>query len=62
VTTIDLPEQGLRQLDRGDRPLGHRDPPLVIVPLVGVSVPALTRAELRRLDEEEDEAALTGSA
>jgi hypothetical protein len=58
-----LLEQGLRQPGGGVPPTpGRREPPPVIAPLVGVPVPALTRAELRRLDEEEDEAAHAGSA
>jgi hypothetical protein len=61
--THQLLEQGLRQSDVGFSPLrGHRGAPPVIGPLVGVPIPALTRAELRRLDDEEDEAAHARSA
>jgi hypothetical protein len=49
-------EQGLRQ------PLGaiqarpeHREPPPVIIPPRSVPIPAIPRARLRRLEEEEDE-------
>ncbi|HWP62870.1 MAG TPA: hypothetical protein VNO86_05320 [Candidatus Binatia bacterium] len=34
---------------------GRRPPPPVVVPPTGTPVPALTRAELRRLEEDEDE-------
>jgi len=58
-----LLEQGLRRSDGGfTGPRGRREPPPVIAPLVGVPIPALTRAELRRLDDEEDEAAHARSA
>jgi hypothetical protein len=54
--TRELLEQGLRQPDTAaPPPQGRREPPPVIAPLVGVPIPALTRAELRRLDEEVDE-------
>ena len=52
-----LLEQGLRQPGGGQEPAPrHREPPPVILPARGVPIPALPRAELRRLDEEEDEA------
>lgn len=58
-----LLERGLRQPGGGlPSPPGSREPPPVIAPLLGVPIPALTRAELRRLDEEEDEAAHARSA
>ena len=53
-----LLERGLRLSSGAVVPSGgRREPPPVIAPLVGVPVPVLTRAQLRRLDEEEDEAA-----
>ena len=58
-----LLEQGLRQPGQGvSSPRGRREPPPTIAPLVGVPIPALTRAELRHLDDEEDEAAFARSA
>jgi hypothetical protein len=56
-------ERGLREGDVGVSPSrDRRGAPPVIRPLVGVAIPALTRAELRRLDDEEDEAAHARSA
>lgn len=52
-------EQGLKQpIVRGDTDLGRRQPPPVIIPAGGVSIPALQRAELYRLEEEEDDTRL----
>lgn len=56
-------EQGLKQPSgRADTSPGRRQPPPVIIPPQGVSIPALPRAELRRLEEEEDEAKHARSA
>jgi hypothetical protein len=49
-------EQGLRQPSAPGTRAGHREPPPVIVPPRGVAIPAAPRAELHRLEEEEDEA------
>ncbi len=50
-----LIEQGLR-VPRSD-PGGNRHaPPPVIIPPRGVPIPALSRQEVRRIEEEEDEA------
>jgi len=53
-------EQGLQQ-PSAPQP-GRRQPPPVIIPPRGVPIPALARAELRRLEEEEDEAQHARSA
>ncbi|MDR7435333.1 MAG: ribbon-helix-helix protein, CopG family [Armatimonadota bacterium] len=51
-------EQGLRQPVVADRSApGRREPPPVIIPPRGVPIPALSRKELRRIEEEEDEKA-----
>ncbi len=56
-----LIEQGLR-LPR-DEPGGSRHaPPPVIIPPRGVRIPAVSREEIRRIDEEEDEAKHAGLA
>lgn len=34
---------------------GRRNPPPIIIPPCGVPIPAVSAAELRRIDEEEDE-------
>ena len=47
-----LIEQGLRQPPQLS---GRRDPPPVILPATGFPIRALSGAELRRLEEEEDE-------
>ena len=58
-----LVEQGLRQPGMpADPARGRREPPPVIVPPRGVPIPAVTRAELLRLEEEEDEAKHARSA
>jgi hypothetical protein len=58
-----LIEQGLRQPSPGPHAPGvRRDPPPVIIPPRGTSIPALPRAELQRLEEEEDAARYAGSA
>ncbi len=52
-----LLEQGLRQPGSGQEMAPRRrEPPPVVLPARGVPIPAQPRAELRRLDEEEDEA------
>ena len=57
-----LLEQGLREPGAGLPPTpGRRQPPPVIASLVGVPVPALTPAEFRRMEEEQDEAAYARS-
>ena len=50
-----LLEQGLRS-PRSDPSPERRAPPPVIIPPRGVPIPALSRAEIRRIEEEEDEA------
>ena len=51
-----LIEQGLRSptLDTRRAP-GRREPPPVVVPPRGVIIPALSRATLLRIEEQEDE-------
>ncbi len=50
-----LIEQGLRSTSV--EPVGKRlGPPPVIIPPCGVPIPAVSRAELARMEEEEDEA------
>ncbi len=52
-----LVELGLRQLGQGRPPtIGRREPPPVIIPPRGEPLRALSAAELRRLEEEDDEA------
>jgi hypothetical protein len=50
-----LIEQGLRSPD-GESATGKHRPPPVIIPPSGVPIPAVSRAELARMEEEEDEA------
>jgi hypothetical protein len=50
-----LIEQGLKQPAPVDLPDGRHEAPPVIVPARGVPIPALSSAELRRLEEAEDE-------
>ena len=58
-----LLEQGLRQSSMPGVPArGRREPPPVIIPPRGVPIPAVPRAELLRLEEEEDEAKHARSA
>lgn len=58
-----LVEIGLRHQDSRRAPVsGRSEPPPVIIPPRGETIPALTRAQLRRLEEEEDEASYGGSA
>ena len=47
-----LIEQGLRQ---PPKQMGRRDPIPVIIPSRGGVIPNLTRAEIQRLEDEEDE-------
>lgn len=58
-----LIDQGLRQ-PAGGQPAGRsrREPPPVIVPPRGVPIPAVSRAELARLEEQDDEARHARSA
>jgi len=52
-----LIEQGLRHQAGGQLEFtGRREPPPVIVPPRGVTVPAVSGEEWRRLEEEEDQA------
>lgn len=56
-------EQGLKQPSvSADAGPGRCQPPPVIIAPRGVPIPALPRAELRRLEEEEDEAKHARSA
>lgn len=58
-----LIEQGLKFPAPARRPeSGRREPPPVIIPPRGVPIPALSQAELARLEEEEDEAKHARSA
>jgi len=50
-----LIEQGLRSTSGGTAARKH-DPPPIIIPPRGVPIPAVSRAELARIEEEEDEA------
>lgn len=50
-----LIEQGLRSSTGGAAPGNRRAPPPVIVPPRGVPIPAVSRAEVVRMEEEEDE-------
>lgn len=52
-----LIEQGMRSTRAaGPASAGRRDPPPVIVPPRGARIPAVSRADLKRLEEAEDEA------
>jgi len=51
-----LIEQGLRSSTGAAAPAGRRSPPPMIVPPRGALIPAISRAELTRMEEEEDEA------
>ena len=58
-----LVEQGLRQPSvTGEAVPGRREPPPVIIPPRGVPIQATPRAQLLRLEEEEDEAKHARSA
>jgi len=56
-----LIEHGMRS-GRGEAPVRRRTPPPVIIPPRGVSIPAMSREEIRRIEEEEDEAKYAGLA
>lgn len=57
-----LVEQGLRS-PSGERGAGKRPgPPPVIIPASGKRIPAVSRAKIRRIEEEEDEAKHARSA
>ncbi|MGD1105043.1 MAG: hypothetical protein ABSA59_23600 [Terriglobia bacterium] len=56
-----LIEQGLRS-PRAESGEGRRVPPPVIIPPRGVPIPALSREQIRRTEEEEDEAKYAGLA
>lgn len=57
-----LIEQGLRSSTGEVDSRKRHDPPPVIIPPRGVAIPALLRAELTRMEEEEDEAKHARSA
>jgi hypothetical protein len=58
-----LIEQSLRQPSAGTPPRrGRPEPPPVIIPARGVPIAALSRSELRRLEEEDDEAGIARPA
>jgi len=52
----ELIERGLRAPAATTGTTGRSFPPPVIIPATGVPIRALSAAELRRIDEEEDEA------
>jgi hypothetical protein len=56
-----LIERGLRSPTESTLPSGRHAPPPVIVPVRGVPIPAVSREEIRRI-EEEDEASRGGLA
>lgn len=51
-----LVEQGLRSSTSGSVSTKRRGPPPVVIAPRGVAIPALSGAELTRMEEEEDEA------
>jgi hypothetical protein len=51
-----LIEQGLRSPETGTISAGRRSPPPVLIPPRGIYIPAVSRADLRHMEEEEDEA------
>jgi hypothetical protein len=57
-----LIEQGLRSSTREVDSRKRHDPPPVIIPPRGVAIPALPRAEVTRMEEEEDKAKHARSA
>jgi hypothetical protein len=58
-----LIDQGLRSVPPGaPASARRRTPPPVAIAPQGVAIPALTREELRRVEEDEDEARLARSA
>jgi len=56
-----LIEQGLRA-PRNEPSGSRRFPPPVIIPPRGLPLPALSREEIRRIEEDEDEAKYAGPA
>ena len=50
-----LIEQGMRS-PRTEASRGRNFPPPVIIPPRGIRIPAMSREEIRRIEEEEDEA------
>ena len=56
-----LIEQGLRS-PRSEPTVGRHAPPPVIIPPRGVPIPAVSREQIRRMEEEEDEAKYAGLA
>ena len=54
-------EQGLRS-PRSEGATSRHTPPPVIIPPRGVPIPALSREQIRRTEEEEDEAKYAGLA
>lgn len=56
-----LIEQGLR-VPRSEHGKSRHAPPPVIIPPRGVRIPALSRDEIRRMEEAEDEAKYAGPA
>jgi hypothetical protein len=57
-----LIEQGLRSSSNDEVSVSRHGPPPVIIPPRGVPIPAISRAELTRIEEEEDEAKHARSA
>lgn len=51
---IELIERGLNLVQPDSKALGRRDEPPVIVPSDGIPIRALSKQELRRLEDEED--------
>jgi hypothetical protein len=56
-----LIEQGLRS-PRGESTVSRHAPPPVIIAPRGVPIPALSREQIRRIEEAEDEAKYAGPA
>jgi len=56
-----LIEQGLRS-PRSETTVSRHAPPPVIIAPRGISIPAISRAQIRRIEEEEDEAKYAGPA
>lgn len=57
-----LIEQGLRSPREGATGSSRRPPPPIIIPPRGVKIGAVSRKEIRRFEEEEDEAKYAGPA
>ena len=47
-------ERGLRSPAESNPPTGRHSPPPVIVPARGVPIPAMSREEIRRVEEEDE--------